>query len=106
LKERNQVNIKPENLLNGQRDNSLFPFLGKLIFMFLSLNLDFWKIYKIFYSFHCRNFVFILLFILKRMPTINQLVKRKRKTPAVKSKSPALQVIKNSIRSKTTVMPK
>jgi small subunit ribosomal protein S12 len=40
------------------------------------------------------------------MPTINQLVKRKRKTPAVKSKSPALQVIKNSIRSKTTVMPK
>lgn len=40
------------------------------------------------------------------MPTINQLVKRKRKTPAVKSKSPALQVIRNSIRSKTTVMKK
>lgn len=36
------------------------------------------------------------------MPTINQLVKKKRKTPAVKSKSPALQVIKNSIR-KTSV---
>ena len=36
------------------------------------------------------------------MPTINQLIKKRRKTPAVKSKSPALQVIKNSIR-KTTV---
>jgi small subunit ribosomal protein S12 len=32
------------------------------------------------------------------MPTINQLVKRKRKTPKIKSKSPALQVIKNSIK--------
>ena len=40
------------------------------------------------------------------MPTINQLVKKKRKTPATKSKSPALQVIKNSIRSKVTQMPK
>jgi len=32
------------------------------------------------------------------MPTINQLIKRKRKTPKIKSKSPALQVIKNSIK--------
>jgi small subunit ribosomal protein S12 len=36
------------------------------------------------------------------MPTINQLVRKKRKTPAVKSKSPALQVIKNSIRKTST----
>ncbi len=36
------------------------------------------------------------------MPTINQLVRKKRRTPKVKSKSPALQVIKNSIK-KTTV---
>ena len=35
------------------------------------------------------------------MPTINQLIKKNRKTPNVKSKSPALQVTKNSIRSKT-----
>lgn len=34
------------------------------------------------------------------MPTINQLVKKKRKTPAKKSKSPALQVIRNTIRNK------
>jgi len=34
------------------------------------------------------------------MPTINQLVKNKRKTPAKKSKSPALQVIRNTIRKK------
>lgn len=40
------------------------------------------------------------------MPTINQLVKRKRKTPIVKSKSPALQVIKNSIKGKVVSMPK
>jgi small subunit ribosomal protein S12 len=40
------------------------------------------------------------------MPTINQLVKRNRKTPVVKSKSPALMVSKNSIRKKTVVMPK
>ncbi len=39
------------------------------------------------------------------MPTINQLVKRSRKTPAKKSKSPALQVIKNSIRWKFVEMP-
>ena len=39
------------------------------------------------------------------MPTINQLVKRNRKTPNVKSKSPALQVIKNSIRKKMVEMP-
>lgn len=32
------------------------------------------------------------------MPTINQLIKRNRKTPKIKSKSPALQVIKNSIK--------
>lgn len=32
------------------------------------------------------------------MPTINQLVKRKRKTPSTKSKSPALQMIKNSLK--------
>lgn len=32
------------------------------------------------------------------MPTINQLVKKKRKSPQKKSKSPALQVIKNSIK--------
>lgn len=35
------------------------------------------------------------------MPTINQLVKRKRKTPWTKSKSPALQVIKNSLKKQT-----
>lgn len=35
------------------------------------------------------------------MPTINQLVKKKRKTPSVKSKSPALQVIKNSLKNTT-----
>lgn len=40
------------------------------------------------------------------MPTINQLVKRNRKTPATKSKSPALMVSKNSIRKKTVEMPK
>lgn len=34
------------------------------------------------------------------MPTINQLVKKKRKTPSKKSKSPALQVTKNSLKSK------
>ena len=36
------------------------------------------------------------------MPTINQLIRKGRKSPKVKSKSPALQVIRNSIR-KTTV---
>jgi small subunit ribosomal protein S12 len=40
------------------------------------------------------------------MPTINQLVKRNRKTPSVKSKSPALMVSKNSIRKTITKMPK
>ncbi|RAL57619.1 30S ribosomal protein S12 [Candidatus Gracilibacteria bacterium GN02-872] len=35
------------------------------------------------------------------MPTINQLVRKKRKTPATKSKSPALQEIKNSLKKKT-----
>ena len=39
------------------------------------------------------------------MPTINQLVRRKRKTPKIKSKSPALQVIRNSIKwGKTSEM--
>lgn len=38
------------------------------------------------------------------MPTINQLVRKNRKTPKIKSKSPALQVIKNSIRGKTVEM--
>ena len=37
------------------------------------------------------------------MPTINQLVKRKRKTPKIKSKSPALQVIRNSIKGGKTI---
>jgi small subunit ribosomal protein S12 len=36
------------------------------------------------------------------MPTINQLIRKWRKSPKTKSKSPALQVIRNSIR-KTTV---
>ena len=40
------------------------------------------------------------------MPTINQLVKRNRKTPSVKSKSPALMVSKNYIRKTITKMPK
>jgi small subunit ribosomal protein S12 len=35
------------------------------------------------------------------MPTINQLVKRKRRLPDIKSKSPALQVVKNSIQKTT-----
>jgi hypothetical protein len=35
------------------------------------------------------------------MPTINQLVRRKRRTPAVKSKSPALQEIRNSLKKET-----
>lgn len=39
------------------------------------------------------------------MPTINQLIKRRRKTPSVKSKSPALQMIKNSIKKTQSVMP-
>ncbi len=34
------------------------------------------------------------------MPTINQLVKRKRRTPYKKSKSPALQVTKNTLKGK------
>jgi ribosomal protein S12 len=38
------------------------------------------------------------------MPTINQLVRRKRRTPKIKSKSPALQVIKNSIKKKTVAL--
>jgi ribosomal protein S12 len=38
------------------------------------------------------------------MPTINQLVRSKRKTPSKKSKSPALQVIKNSIKKITVEM--
>jgi len=35
------------------------------------------------------------------MPTINQLIKKKRRTPLKKSKSPALQVIKNSLKKTT-----
>jgi small subunit ribosomal protein S12 len=38
------------------------------------------------------------------MPTINQLVKKKRKLPTVKSKSPALQVVKNSIKKTTSAI--
>jgi ribosomal protein S12 len=38
------------------------------------------------------------------MPTINQLIKKRRKSPVSKSKSPALQVIKNSIRKKTVAI--
>jgi len=40
------------------------------------------------------------------MPTINQLVRKSRKKAAKKSKSPALQVTKNSIQKKQTVLPK
>lgn len=40
------------------------------------------------------------------MPTINQLVKNNRKDPSVKSKSPALQISKNSIRGKSVKLPK
>lgn len=41
------------------------------------------------------------------MPTINQLVKNKRKTPKKKSKSPALQFIRNSLkRNKLTELEK
>lgn len=38
------------------------------------------------------------------MPTINQLVKKKRKDPSTKSKSPALQVTKNSLRGKQVAL--
>jgi len=38
------------------------------------------------------------------MPTINQLVKRNRKTPAIKSKSPALQVTKNTLKGKQVAL--
>lgn len=40
------------------------------------------------------------------MSTINQLVRKKRVAPTKKSKSPALQVIKNSIRNKQVKLPK
>ena len=40
------------------------------------------------------------------MPTINQLLKRKRKIPHKKSKSPALQVTKNSLKDKQVTLPK
>ena len=36
------------------------------------------------------------------MPTINQLIRKKRKTPTSKSKSPALQMIKNSLKKTTS----
>ena len=39
------------------------------------------------------------------MPTINQLIRKPRKTPAVASKSPAMQYLTNSIRSRRTDMP-
>jgi ribosomal protein S12 len=32
------------------------------------------------------------------MPSINQLIRKRRKTPNTKSKSPALQMVKNSIK--------
>jgi ribosomal protein S12 len=38
------------------------------------------------------------------MPTINQLLKRNRKTPFKKSKSPALQVTKNSLQDKQVAL--
>ena len=38
------------------------------------------------------------------MPTINQLVKSKRRTPSTKSKSPALQVTKNSLKGKQVAL--
>lgn len=40
------------------------------------------------------------------MPTINQLVKRSRKTALKKSKSPALQNTRNTIRKKDVTLPK
>jgi len=40
------------------------------------------------------------------MPTINQLLKRNRKTPFKKSKSPALQVTKNSLKDKQVALDK
>jgi ribosomal protein S12 len=40
------------------------------------------------------------------MPTINQLVKNKRQDQKRKSKAPALQVTKNSIRSKIVELRK
>jgi small subunit ribosomal protein S12 len=39
------------------------------------------------------------------MPTISQLLRKKRKTPKSKSKSPALQVIKNSIKKTQWEIP-
>jgi small subunit ribosomal protein S12 len=36
------------------------------------------------------------------MPTINQLIRKSRKDKTVKSKSPALQVIRNSIKRATS----
>lgn len=38
------------------------------------------------------------------MPTINQLIRKKRRDSAVKSKSPALQVVRNSIKKETVAM--
>jgi small subunit ribosomal protein S12 len=40
------------------------------------------------------------------MPTINQLIRKPRKTPAAKSKAPALQRITNSLKSTSRQMPK
>ncbi len=38
------------------------------------------------------------------MPTINQLIKNRRKTPSTKSKSPALQMSRNSIKKTTSIV--
>jgi len=40
------------------------------------------------------------------MPTVNQLVRKKRRDKTTKSNSPALQVTKNSIHSKIVQLPK
>jgi ribosomal protein S12 len=40
------------------------------------------------------------------MPTINQLVKNRRKDSAKKSKSPALQTMRNTIKKKIVKLPK
>lgn len=40
------------------------------------------------------------------MATINQLIRKRRKSPAKKSKSPALQQTKNTVRNKMVDLPK
>ncbi|MFH0776438.1 MAG: 30S ribosomal protein S12 [Patescibacteria group bacterium] len=39
------------------------------------------------------------------MPTINQLIRKPRRAPRRKSKSPAMQFISNSLKSKTRALP-